>query len=126
MGEQPSVVRGRFVASTRCLNSSVGVQILRVNPFPTRSFRIERRFHGYLTCWDVRRYVSIYLNFTISHEGDTPFMYNNWSAKNPLPDVTIGVGRALTSLPKIGLGPGQFTCLAGEREAASVRVCFVC
>jgi hypothetical protein len=64
------------------------------------------------------------LNFTISHEGDTPFMYNNWSAKNPLPDVTIGVGRALTSLPKIGLGPGQFTCLAGEREAASVRSMF--
>jgi hypothetical protein len=64
------------------------------------------------------------LNFTIAHEGDTPFMYNNWSAKNKNPDVTMGVGHALSSLPKIGLGPGQFTCAAGEREAASARSMF--
>lgn len=64
------------------------------------------------------------LNFTISHEGDTPFMYNNWSAKNKDPDVTIGVGHALISLPKIALGPGQFTCAAGERAAAGARAMF--
>jgi hypothetical protein len=45
------------------------------------------------------------LNFTISHEGPTNFMYKSWSAKNPNPDVTIGVGHALTSLPKIEIGP---------------------
>ena len=64
------------------------------------------------------------LKFTIEHEGDTPFMYNNWSAKNAKRDVTIGVGRALPSLPMIALGPGQFTCAAGEREAAAVRSMF--
>ncbi len=64
------------------------------------------------------------LAFTVAHEGDTPFMYNNWSAKNVNPDVTIGVGHALTSLPKMPLGPGQFTCPAGEREAASARTMF--
>jgi hypothetical protein len=36
------------------------------------------------------------VNFTIAHEGDTPFMYNNWPVKNPRQkDVTIGVGHAL-------------------------------
>lgn len=64
------------------------------------------------------------LAFTTDHEGDTPFMYNNWSAKNENPDVTIGVGHALTSLPKTTIGPGQFTCAAGEGEAASVRTMF--
>lgn len=59
------------------------------------------------------------IRFTIAHEGDTPFMYNNWSAKNSKRDVTIGVGYALTSLPMIGLGDGTSTCVAGEREAAS-------
>ena len=33
--------------------------------------------------------------FTIAHEGDTPFMYNNWPLKSPTPDVTVGVGRSL-------------------------------
>jgi hypothetical protein len=37
------------------------------------------------------------LQFSIAHEGDTPFMYNNWPAKNPNRDVTIGVGHALTT-----------------------------
>ena len=35
--------------------------------------------------------------FTIAHEGDTPFMYNNWPLKNPKKDVTVGVGHALFS-----------------------------
>ena len=35
--------------------------------------------------------------FTIAHEGDTPFMYNNWPLKNPKKDVTVGVGRAIDS-----------------------------
>ena len=35
--------------------------------------------------------------FTIDHEGDTPFMYNNWPVKNPTRDVTVGVGIALFS-----------------------------
>jgi hypothetical protein len=33
--------------------------------------------------------------FTIAHEGDTPFMYNNWPLKNVNKDVTVGVGRAI-------------------------------
>jgi hypothetical protein len=33
--------------------------------------------------------------FTIQHEGDTPFMYNNRPLKNPNLDVTVGVGRSL-------------------------------
>jgi hypothetical protein len=37
------------------------------------------------------------LAFTIAHEGDTPFMYNNWPLKNPNRDVTAGVGLAITS-----------------------------
>jgi hypothetical protein len=37
------------------------------------------------------------INFTIAHEGDTPFMYNNWPLKNPNKDVTVGVGHALFS-----------------------------
>jgi hypothetical protein len=33
------------------------------------------------------------LQFTIAHEGDTPFMYNNWPIKNQVRrDVTVGVG----------------------------------
>jgi len=35
------------------------------------------------------------LAFTVAHEGNTPFMYNNWPLKNPNLDVTVGVGRAL-------------------------------
>jgi len=37
------------------------------------------------------------LAFTVAHEGDTPFMYNNWFIKNPKKDVTIGVGLAIDS-----------------------------
>lgn len=37
------------------------------------------------------------VNFTIDHEGDTPYMYNNWPYKNPKKDVTVGVGHALFS-----------------------------
>jgi hypothetical protein len=37
------------------------------------------------------------VSFTIAHEGDTPFMYNNWPLKNQKKDVTVGVGRALFS-----------------------------
>jgi hypothetical protein len=36
------------------------------------------------------------LAFTMAHEGDTSFMYNNWPLKNPNRDVTAGVGRAIT------------------------------
>ncbi len=35
--------------------------------------------------------------FTVAHEGDTPFMYNNWPLKNPQKDVTVGVGQAIDS-----------------------------
>ncbi|MGA2779683.1 MAG: hypothetical protein ABSF94_19180 [Steroidobacteraceae bacterium] len=35
------------------------------------------------------------ITFTVAHEGDTPFMYNNWPLKNPNKDVTVGVGRAI-------------------------------
>jgi hypothetical protein len=34
--------------------------------------------------------------FTVAHEGDTPFLYNNWPLKNKNKDVTAGVGRAIT------------------------------
>jgi hypothetical protein len=37
------------------------------------------------------------LAFTTSHEGDTPFMYNNWPLKNPTRDVTVGIGLAINS-----------------------------
>jgi hypothetical protein len=30
--------------------------------------------------------------FTIAHEGDALFMYDNWPLKNPQPDVSVGVG----------------------------------
>jgi hypothetical protein len=46
------------------------------------------------------------LNFTVAHEGDTPFMYNNWPIKNKNRDVTVGVGHALFS----------------EHEAASAEI----
>jgi hypothetical protein len=62
------------------------------------------------------------IQFTIAHEGDTPFMYNNWSAKNTKRDVTIGVGYALTSVPMEKLNDGTSTCKAGEREAASEAI----
>jgi hypothetical protein len=35
------------------------------------------------------------LAFTIAHEGDTPFMYNNWPLKNARQDVTAGIGLAI-------------------------------
>jgi hypothetical protein len=35
------------------------------------------------------------LAFTMAHEGETPFMYNNWPVKNPNPDVTVGIGLAV-------------------------------
>src|SRR5258708_11547686 len=36
------------------------------------------------------------LAFTRDHEGDTPFMYNNWPEKHPDgSDVTIGVGLSI-------------------------------
>jgi hypothetical protein len=44
--------------------------------------------------------------FTIAHEGDTPFMYNNWPLKNPQSDVTAGVGLAI----------------ANEEQAASAEI----
>jgi hypothetical protein len=37
------------------------------------------------------------LAFTREHEGNTPFMYNNWPLKNPSPDVTVGIGLAVVS-----------------------------
>src|SRR5260370_28845383 len=37
------------------------------------------------------------LEFTIQHEGDTPFMYNNWPIKNANKDVTVGVGLAIAN-----------------------------
>jgi hypothetical protein len=52
------------------------------------------------------------LAFTIAHEGDTPFMYNNWPLKNPNRDVTVGVGLALDSS----------SVEAGERVAASNQI----
>ena len=54
------------------------------------------------------------IQFTIAHEGDTPFMYNNWSAKNKNRDVTIGVGYALTSLPMTDLGAGEYISLCRD------------
>ena len=37
------------------------------------------------------------LQFTEAHEGETNFMYNNWPAKSPTKDVTVGVGLSLRS-----------------------------
>jgi hypothetical protein len=36
------------------------------------------------------------LAFTRAHEGDTPFMYNNYPLKNKVTDVTVGVGLAVS------------------------------
>jgi hypothetical protein len=35
--------------------------------------------------------------FTLHHEGDTPFMYNNYPLKSPHKDVTAGVGISLVN-----------------------------
>jgi len=37
------------------------------------------------------------LQFTEAHEGETNFMYNNWSAKSAAKDVTVGVGISIRS-----------------------------
>ncbi len=37
------------------------------------------------------------LQFTEAHEGETNFMYNNWSAKSPTKDVTVSVGISIRS-----------------------------